>query len=293
MYITENDTTNIEISSIYHYKGVNNVISYDYKDFDKWDIKINTGLLLPDNTSRSYYLIIDTQFNTACGHWVYENAIYLPLFIELKKIYPSIKLHLQCHKDYKILYCKHFNIRIEDIVLDLSDNNTCFFPLPVSSQNKNTFSDELKLQIDAFSKYLRPITSKHINILLMPRQNKENYVNNDRKYIIDDISKNIQGDVNNIILNTDSIQTLQEQINIVGSCKNLILTGGAPYFINAIFCNNTNIIVLDDFSIGHIKQFIKVRYLDYLIQERNTVTFIPNKNNGIFTYDDIKNYLIV
>jgi hypothetical protein len=288
MYIFENDT-DFNISTIYKYKGVHNVTSYTYEDFDKWYVT-TCDTCLTQNIS--YYLVIDLPNSDSFGHWVYESAIYLPLFLSLKNIHPGIKLHLQCYKKYKGIFCDYFNIPKEDITLTITQNNICFFPLPISSLNKKSICDDYTLQLDAFYTYFEPCdTIPSVNILLMPRQTKENYINNDRKYNIDDIADKIGGDERNIVFHTDSVTVLQEQIRTIRSAKNIILTGGSPYLYNAMLCKNSNIIVLDDVTMRQGGEYIKMKYIDYLIKRNNNVTFISNKSQ--FTYDDIKEYLVI
>ena len=292
MIIYEKDTEDVHTLSIYKYKIVNNVLEYTYKDFDKWVIDLieqNT-----ENTVPYYYLIIDTALNDAFQHWVYESAIYLLLFIELKKTYPTIKLHIKTKKSYKNMICDYFGISNDDVVLELNNNNICIFPLPISAHNKKTISTDYTKQVDVFCNFIqsnRGITvKKHINILLMPRQSKENFAGNDRSYNVEDITNNISHGENNMILHTDSIKDFKEQIRIVNSSKNIILTGGSAYFVNGMISNNANIIVLDWAHHGdQIREYPKLKYIDYLVQMRNTVTAVHTISP--FKYNDIKDYL--
>jgi len=292
MIIYEKDTEDVQTLSIYKYKIVNNVLGYLYEDFDKWVIDIEQNI---ENSSViHYYLIIDTQINDAFHHWIYESAIYLLLFIELKNLYPTIKLHLKTKRGFKNIICEYFGISSDDIVLELRHNNICIFPLPISAHNKKTICTDYINQVDVFCKFIqsnRGITEKkHINTLLMPRQNKENFPGNDRLYNVEDIANNIIQGGDNIILNTDSIKDFKEQIRIVNSSKNIILTGGSAYFVNGMISNDANIIVLDwDIHDDHITHYPKVKYINYLVQLRNTIIPIPNMST--FKYNDIKEYL--
>lgn len=289
MHILENDI-DICIDGIYKYKVVDNVIDYKYDDFDKWVVKTNNT---NDESNTNYYLIIDCIFHEAFGHWVYESAIYLLLYIKLKKIYANIKLHLKCYKQYKLLFCEFFNISADDIVLELDHNNRCIFPLPISSLNNKSISDDYKYQVDAFISHIQASlhnNDKPINILLLPRQTKENCIGNNRFYNIDDISQHILKDANNMVLHTDNIKTLKEQINIVNISKNLIVTGGSPFLVNGILCKNANIIMLDDVTIRQNPDYIKMQYIHNKILDINKINIIPNKN--AFTYRDIHQFLI-
>ena len=144
--------------------------------------------------------------------------------------------------------CEHFKIDSDDVVLELSPNNTCIFPLPISSLNTHTISDDYKKQLNAFCNYIRSSASnggdKTVSILLMPRQTKENFVGNNRVYNTEDISSKVTEMPDSVILNTDNIKSLQEQIDLVNSSKNIILTGGAAYFFNGMISNSANITCL-------------------------------------------------
>jgi hypothetical protein len=292
MFIYEKDTEDVQTLSIYKYKVVANVKDYSYIDYDKWLININYDDNKEDGTH--HYLIIDTLHNDAFGHWVYESAIYLLLFIQLRRLYPKIKLHLQCHKEYKRMFYEHFGIDKTDVSLELKPNNICIFPLPITAHNKNTICQDYIAQVDAFCSYIWSSVptnvNKNISILLMPRQTKENYVGNDRAYNIEDIYSNLDKVPNTVVLNTDNIKTLQDQIELVNSSKNIILHGGAAYFFNGMISNNANLVVLDaTHHLGQLKQYIKLKYSDYIVQRRNTINNISNSDS--FRYEHIKEYL--
>jgi len=292
MFIYDKDTEGVQTLSIYKYKVVANVKDYSYIDYDKWLININYD----DNKEYDthHYLVIDTLHNDAFIHWVYESAIYLLLFIQLRQLYPKIKLHLQCHKEYKRMFYEHFGIDNMDVTLELKPNNVCIFPLPITALNKNTIYSDYIAQVDAFCSYIWSSVptnvNKNISILLMPRQTRENYVGNDKSYNIEDLYSNLDKLPNTVVLNTDNIKNLQEQIEIVSSSKNIILHGGSAYFFNGMICKNVNLIVLDAVRhLGHIREYIKMRYMDYIVQTRNTINNISNTDN--FRYDDIKEYI--
>ena len=94
------------------------------------------------------------------------------------------------------------------------------------------------------------------------------------------------------ILNTDIILNLNTQIELVNSSKNVILMDGSGYLINALFCKNSNIIVLDNFSLAQSNNYIKINYIYNKISSANNVSFIQNNKQNIFYYSDIKPLLI-
>lgn len=293
-YIINNDDDDVDVytNDIYRYKMLRNVSKYEYIDFDKWSVNVHSESG-PLEENETCYLIIDCIYHDAFAHWVYESAIYLLLYTQLKEIYPNIKLHLKSNKSYKKLFCELFNIKIDDISYELLQTNKCIFPLPISSLNIKHMSMEYKTHIDRFIHHIQLYmnTNHSIRILLLPRQMKENYKDNDRTYNTSDIEFHVKNDNINKILHTDTIENLKEQINIVSMSKNIILTSGSPYFVNGIFCKHSNIIVLDNIIANQIKHFNKIKYIHSLILDTNNVTILPNKGNR-FTYDSVRKYLI-
>jgi len=280
-YIRENDTDVLK-NDIYEYKIVNNVINYSYENYNSWAIH-SSG----NNTSNpTYYLIIDTLYNDALSHWVYESAIYILLYLKLKIEYPTLKIHIKTKKIFKQLFFDYFNITPENITLTLDSNNVCIFPLPISSHNTHTLSETCKLQIEAFIDTIQPNDSKKtLHTLIMPRQLKENFKNNDRAYNIDNIISGFQDLSNNRILCTDTITNIKEQMEIVNSAENLIVTGGSPYLLNGMFCKNTNIIVLDSDFEEQFRKYIKYTYYHNRILKNNRVHFVSKHT---LTYEAIK-----
>ena len=95
--ITDNEI-DIVNEDIYSYKIIKNVAKVT-PSFNKWTIETNqiypSNYSYPSNDS-SYYFIIDTLLHDAFAHWVFESAIYLPLFLLLKeKYYPNLKLYIR------------------------------------------------------------------------------------------------------------------------------------------------------------------------------------------------------
>jgi hypothetical protein len=272
---------------IYEFKEIANVKSVGY-EFNKWLVEFDDTII---NDQITYIFIIDTLLHDAFCHWVFESAIYLPFFILLKKKYPKLKLFLKEFKNYKKLFCDYFEINEDDVIYKLEYSNICLFPKPISSLNINYICEKLKLQIDKLILELNFKCfnyDKSINTLFLPRQNKENFKNNERIYDTHDILENISVSYQNLILNTDEINDLNDQIQKVNSSKNIILMGGSAYFVNGIFCKNSKIIVLDDFCINQINSYIKMKYIHDKICENNSVIFINNNKNNTFYYNDIR-----
>lgn len=289
MIIAENDTENVIDCCIYQYKLAKNVVSYSGASFNHWAVQTNAGAV--PSAEEQYFLVIDTFFHEAFGHWVYECAVNLPLFHELKEVYPNLKLHLKSFKDYKILFCEHFGINKSLLTTELPPENTCIFPLPITAQHNKNVSPAYKAQLEVFCRGMQSDSvEKTVNILLMPRQSKENYPSNDRKFDVSDVSARLLQDASNKVLETDAVTSLQTQIDTVASSKTIVLLGGSAYLVNGMISHGARLVVLD--SELHLSQMgaqPKMQYIDSLIRGRNTV--VNAHRSSVYKYVDIQGYL--
>lgn len=131
---------------IYPYFEIKNVHTIELH-FNKYTLDLE---YLPNMGHTYTYLNIDTMFHDVFSHWVFESAIYLPLFLKLKKKYPDLKLYSKGYKMYKKLFYDYFDICETDIVYQLESSNRCLFPKPISSLNVNRIDEAWKTQVDYF-----------------------------------------------------------------------------------------------------------------------------------------------
>jgi hypothetical protein len=252
---------------------VNNVIKYSIDNFNTWVIEHSFSEL--ESNSIQYYFIIDTTISEAFSHWVFESAIYLPLFKELKEIYPNLKLVLKEKRDFKTLFCNYFNITNDDIVYEILSNNISLFPAPISCWNERSISSEyitLILKFRDFFLLKNEIDIKNENIIL-PRQKKENFKGNDRSYDFSKLINKMQN--NSFILNTDAVEDLKYQIQAVQTSKNIFITEGSPFFVNGFFCTNKNIFIIDAYAtLDQEHSYPKLKFVYDLIRNNNKVIVI-------------------
>jgi hypothetical protein len=274
------DHPSFVIEDIYKLYVVKNVDSYCLLDFTTHKIEVKS-VLIPD-VETSYYLVID--FDTsheAFAHWVYESAIYLPIFGRLKETYQNIRILLNGRKRFKTLFLNFFNIPESDVCysIDSESNNVCIFPSPISAFNDNSlFSDRytriVDRFIDIFHNYVTvPMLEPRYEYMVLPRQVLENYICNDRTYNLDFIYEMIQAECKSYcILNTDGIMDLADQISVVRSSPNVVVTDGSPFLVNNMFCRNQNIYVVDTMTVGQSTLYVKLKYI------RDRVSVINNNS---------------
>jgi hypothetical protein len=76
-----------------------------------------------------------------------------------------------------------------------------------------------------------------------------------------------------IIINTDKITTLSEQIKGLRSSYNIIITDGSPFLVNNMFCKDSKISVIDNLTKNQIKIFLKLKYVIDTCCEINNNTY--------------------
>lgn len=262
------------INNIYKIFIVENVIHYSLVNFNTHHIEICKIKQEP----LEYYFVIDLVFHDAFAHWVYESAIYLPIFNKLKEIYPMIKIVLKEKKQFKSLFLKFFDIMETDVVYDMQPNNICLFPSPISLLNDNhTMTDIYKQIILQFiMKFSQSRTEPQLyDYIVLPRQIKENYKNNDRTYNMKAIYEAIDiitTKYNN--LHTDIIVDLKDQITLIQLAPHVILTDGSPFLVNNMFCNNQKLFILGTITIHQAYTYHKLNYIIETICNINNNTYI-------------------
>jgi len=278
----------IIINAIYKLFMVENVLTYSLINYNTHHIEVYDKYINTEEVqSPQYYFPIDLIYHDAFGHWVYESAIYLPLFHSLKQLYPNIKLVLKEKKKYKWLFLKFFSIQESDVIYDseMQKYNICLFPSPISSLNdneyfNNTYTDIINNFIQLFNTINIPAESKKYDCIVMPRQTKENYIGNNRFYSMDFIYRFIEDNsLTYFTLNTDDIDDLTEQIKAIQSATTVILTDGSPFHVNLLFCKHQRIHIIDTITQEQQKIFQKKKY---------TIETVSKLNNCEFHYIPIK-----
>lgn len=285
-------STNYEKNGIYKFFKYENV--YKYEDIDWKLYNIYHDISLQENEPE-YYLILDTVFADALFHWVGENLVFLPLYIELKKQYPTLKIIFRKEVGYHKSILEYYNISFDNILYKINNNrNVCFFPLPISHLNNPELDPDYILYTDAFVNWLNNVEFDKTNDnLIMPRQVLHNAPGNNRINDCTDIMNHMP---DSVIFHTDNSTNFYDQIKIVKSSKNIILTDGSPFLFNGLFAKDSTIIVLGDVVTVQGGGYKKMQYYIDIIKQRNHVIFIPylhgDFGNSKFYYSDIKKLII-
>jgi len=219
------------------------------------------------NNALSVFLLFETCFDSAFGHWIYESAIYLTRWGELKRKYPELKIFVKQNpkRSYKKLFFNALNIDEADIhwleneeindcktvYTNIPSNNICIITKPhylntVRVRNITIFKN---LILDFRDKIINNLNivypeEKTIEYLFFPRSKTENYVPNDRIVNYETVYKLLEGK-EYIEYDTVNNNNLKEQIVLLVSSQNIFLDWGASFCVNGLFCKNSNIFISD------------------------------------------------
>ena len=202
----------------------------------------------PGDTSVPIYFILDTINQNAFSHWVYENATWLPSYLQLKEKYPSIRLVIEKWKDFKKLYFHYYNISLDSVCLesDIQEKNFCYFHTYTSFNDKSVPPIYYK-NVEEYKKYIDRIqVTKSIPILYLPRGTKENLAGaSNRIYNVQNDLKDYVKQLGGTVYETDSSSSLNEQIQVVKQSCIVLLDYGSNLWVNGLFAENSHIICLN------------------------------------------------
>jgi hypothetical protein len=234
--------------------------------------------------SRQLYLMIENDGCNALAHFLYETAIYLSAWKDLKREYPSLKVLINEKRDFKLLILTMFEIGAEDIVYEYtSGHNICFFPSIITLYQSH-IPDTFKVNLEKWiSRCIKP--SEKISLLYLPRQSKENFKDNERFYPNSSEVEQFVTDLGGVVFHTDKTTDLIDQFTIVSAADNIILDYGSNLYLNGMFANNCSIYCINDYN--QHNRFQMMRYLFDKIESKNTITFIRVDESSTINMEDL------
>jgi hypothetical protein len=214
------------------------------------------------------------MFKDAASHWVFESAVFLPFYKDLKQIYPNLIVYIDGFKTYKRLFCEYFNVPYTSTFVS---GATVIIPEQITSLVDNANVEKYKLLLDSFWEEFERLRNRPIDnpLLIMPRQKLENYKNNDREIAMDAFINCVElCRKTHAILNTDTITMLEDQANIVAKSSTIVLCAGAALHINSLFAKGKTIYVVGEPDMmAQSNKFVKAKLLLEKAMECNTIVF--------------------
>jgi hypothetical protein len=291
MYQLTDTLSDFETCGSYKYVSYKNVYNFQHCNFDSYHIYTNPSII---GEPSAYYLILVTSFSESFFHCISECAIYVLLYIDLKKRFPLLKIIFKTKFPYHKQLLDLFGISENDVVYSIHNyDNVCFFPLPISALNQKSISNDYILYVENFINHITnsvDVDSKTTDVLILPRQKEYNSPSQSGSRI-HDCSDIITRIPTAKILHTDKMSSIKEQIELVKSSKTIILSDGSAFLFNGLLAINSTIIVLGDMVISQAKDYEKMNFYMEFIKKNNRVIFIPyvhgDFNNSSFYFEDL------
>jgi hypothetical protein len=248
---------------------------------DQYNHNENSKLFKNEKT---YYWIFDAPGESALGHWIYESFIFVHILIGLNKQIKNIKILTRNNCKYVKNILNFFNIENE-IVNEINNyNNVCFFPkvyslntTPTQIECDEYYNKHLNLYIQYIQSNLQIV--KKIKSLFLPRNDTDNYKENDRIINNTDNIKKIVIQNGGMVLDTYRLNNINYQFTIVNNADIIILDYGSSFHFNCIFLKNKKIYVLDDKNLYTEQMaYENVRLLNKKIADNNDVKMITTHN---------------
>lgn len=290
----------------------NNVLSYRFRDVVSTGEQILSYSFTHGKQTciRTTYIILDTPYNSAFGHWLYESAILIPYLPIIAKKYTNIKLVYNNASSYKDAVLDYFGIGREyrytpkivkygknaselEYFFD-NDENICIYPnLHICSLNPETFSNE-------YSKFIMPLfkcfdfkCEKEFRVTLFPRHNKQNFWISDRRIHTNDIAEHLTEQ--DLVVDTSKCRNLAEQVSFVQRSKYIVIPDGSAFLGNGLFARDSIFVILCGFILTcsqAVTDTFKLKQIINQIRKNNVIIYalIPaaNPENQTFLYEHVK-----
>jgi hypothetical protein len=238
--------------------------------------------------------VIDVGMIPAFGHWVFESAIYIPIYLRLKRIYPDMKLMVGEHKTYKSIFARYYGVHSDDILYSIPPGSLCTIPSPITSLTHGHICERHRRLIQGISVLN---DSKHkYEYTLFPRQT-ENYPGNNTSIsyvpIIDYIDR---VGITYSVYNTSTVMDFSEQLSKIQSSRVIIIPDGSSFLVNGFYASNSTMYVVGRLcSEEQSMLFPQIEYIKNLILSRNKVywfksctEFIEFLKTGIYVEPTFK-----
>lgn len=238
------------------------------------------------------YFFIETGYHDSVGHWLFESALFLSFYNNLKTIYPDLILYIPNLKTYKLLFCSFLKVPFTN---EFVKGSTIICPDPITCLTSTEDNYLYHNLVDKFWNIFTPSSTPIITqFLVMPRQSKENYAPNNRDISLKHIINFLGACRNYKLFDTDLVSALELQIAVVSSADSIILTSGGAYLVNSLFARNKTIYVVGEPDM--LDQGSKYPLFQYVInkgRKSNTVIFCKSDDdvmhllqNHIFIFGD-------
>lgn len=288
------------ITCLKYFQQAYNVTSYELILPCDYTIVTNKNELKKDC---QVYIIFDTFYNLAFGHWVFESGIYLPFLSYIKNVYPNTKIILKNTRSYKNMFLNYFGLTDKNIVYTIeTTNNLCFFPTPKTCslntcQNLQVYNVLVSNFMNTFDNIQ---TDKIYKLAILPRHKTENFYLFDRIIDTSDIERVLSLSPENLVFDTFGLSSLVEHMTPIKQSKIIIIHDGSSFLVNSMFAQNSRIIVLgcqtcfQAINCDNVKMIAIINH----IAQHNEIVYVGiniafTSRKEIYLYSDIEKFIHV
>jgi hypothetical protein len=254
----------------------------------------------PDSgdTSRRTYFVIDTD-NDAFAHWVVESFIFVSLLTAVVKQFPQVQVLTNNRKRYVGNLLRWAGVHAEVVhEIEAGSPNVCFFPaFIVTMSTLNPASVDVPLlheYLNTFCDTIRPLPAPRIELLYLPRNQKENYTPNDYQVLgTEDMTAGVIA-AGGTVVDTFHLNNMDLQFALISNAATIITDFGSAYCVNGLFVRNKKIVVIDSYRKCSMQSGITlgIPFLHRHICERNQVTLVhPKSNTAHIGFDDVRHLI--
>lgn len=237
------------------------------------------------DNEKSFYFIFDGPGTDAFVHWIGEAFIFFPLLLQVKSIYPNVKILTKNKKKYVRSMFKFFKINI-DIIHEINNyNNVCFFPPTISLNDMNIDMEIFEKYILNYMNEIEKLTNDCFNfnnkILHLPRNSVDNYVNNDRRITYqEDIEKEVLNR-GGISLDTYKLNNMYLQFYITKHSDIVIVDAGSSFYVNCMCLKNKKIIILNGGMFSQLENHRTLKFIFDIINQNNEIIILNSNDQYI------------
>lgn len=245
-------------------------------------------ILKSNDINMKNYFYVETGYHETVSHWLYESAIFLPFYNDLKVIYPDLILYIPNMKKYKELFCSFLEV---PFTTEFVKGSTIICPEPISCLTFREPNSVFNTVVDHFFDIFTPKpTDIKTKFLVMPRQSKENYIANNRFIDFSNIIDFLEKYKSCTLCLTDTITTLNDQITVVNESESIVLSSGGGYIVNSLLVRNKKIYVIGEPNM--LEQASKYPLFKYVMNKGmslNTVYFYKSDKDVVRAFQKVDN----
>lgn len=231
-------------------------------------------------SGREQCFVIDCHYDDAFFHWIFESAIYLPAYLELRKQHPGLKLLVKRMLRHKQQFFDLFGITADNLTRPHEQAwETAYLPMFYFRNWRGIPKDFIPLSERLFDRIMAVEAPHQVSdyhgqsIVYFPRNTTGNYKGNNRVIMNQDQLIACVRELGGYVKRTEEIQSFRDQLDIIAHAKCVVLDYGSAFYVNGFVAENATIIVLNWMD-QHEEQDAFQWLYERMLKQGNKITFL-------------------